>query len=164
MDAHIAGFVIKTQKNEKNLAVRDLQGYSESTCTSQVTAKGKGKANPARELYPAICSTTSLRHPREQSLASSSKDHTLLDCEKRHSLVLAVKPGSRFLRFRALSFGGICFAFSGICRFFAFAPGALAVQAANGGHTPRESRCTLLYIERFAPHAASAARYCACPA
>jgi hypothetical protein len=51
--AHIAGLFIKTQKNEKSMADPDRWGYSELTCTSQVSAKGKERqTQPGNSTRP----------------------------------------------------------------------------------------------------------------
>ena len=101
---------MKAKKSAKKRVTLRKHRYSESACTSQVLAKGKGKQTPLGPLIPKVvgtCSLSSLEAPKGAIFASSGRDHTLLDRERRPGLVPAVKPGMTVLTA------------SGLCRFWA---------------------------------------------
>ena len=104
---------MKAKKSAKKRVTLHEHRYSESACTSQVLAKGKGKQTPSWPLIPqatGTCSLSSLEAPKGAIFASSGRDRTLLDRERRPRSCTgreARKDG--FDRFRALSFlGGCC--------------------------------------------------------
>lgn len=159
--------VIKAKKSAKKRVTLHEHRYSESACTSQVLAKGKGKQTPSWPLIPqasGTCSLSSLEAPKGAIFASSGRDHTLLDREIRPRSCTgreARKDG--FDRFRALSFlgGGCLSSYAAHClHFFCDFKKCKAWPVAQT--SPWKSSCSLFIYRALFFKATGRTRY-SCP-